>query len=128
MQGTRKALNHEEVEAHELAELGYDLMGCIFDSSQPNSRASQERFKANYGYDENKCSIIWNYLVRSHWTELERSAKPIHLLWTLLYMKSYGTERKAASELGIDEKTLRKWAWFIMEGISELAPCFVSSS
>ena len=50
-----------------------------------------------------------------------------HLLWALMLLKTYETEPGIASWVGgIDEKTLRKWAWVFIEEISFLEPEVVS--
>ena len=54
-------------------------------------------------------------------------ANPSHLLWALYFMKNYETKSEDVTNFdGVDEKTLRKWVWFYVKGISKLASNVVS--
>ena len=50
-----------------------------------------------------------------------------HLFWSLFFLKNYGTEAQHAAVFHVDEKTLRKWVWFILKGMTTLRVQFVSS-
>ena len=61
------------------------------------------------------------------WHSKTTKANPSHLLWALHFMKNYETESEGATNFdGVDEKTLRKWVWFYVTGISKLASDVVS--
>ena len=50
-----------------------------------------------------------------------------YLLWGLLLLKSYSYKVVNSSLVGgVDEKTLRKWSWIIVDLISELEHEYVS--
>ena len=103
------------------------VMGLQYYGCRLTSKVYHRRFKSYFGFSARKVAFVWNNLIQIGWTQYERSASPTHLLWALAYMKTYAPEHKMALDLGIDEKTFRKWAWFFMEGISELCSYFVSA-
>jgi uncharacterized membrane protein len=82
-----------------------------------------------FGTSPTITAITWNCLVESGWTELSgvHEAKPKHLLWALMFLKSYGTEAVLSAIVDSDEKTFRKWAWFYVEGIASLHNHIVSN-
>lgn len=41
-------------------------------------------------------------------------SSPVHLLWTLLFLKQYNPEHIMGTLLQRDEKTLRKWIWLFV--------------
>jgi hypothetical protein len=53
-------------------------------------------------------------------TVLADKATPIHLLWMLCFLKLYNSENAMASQCCCDEKTLRKWAWYMIEAVASL--------
>ena len=62
---------------------------------------------------------------------LPEKSRPMHLLWTLYFLKVYPREATGCSAIGsgggaIDPKTLRKWVWLFIERIAELADKVVS--
>jgi hypothetical protein len=79
-------------------------------------RSAVEFFKASYGINHEVCSHTWE-LMSVYRTKPTR-ANPKHLLWALILLKSYGTEKFLARLWGTDEKTFRKWSWKMIEGIS----------
>jgi hypothetical protein len=62
-----------------------------------------------FGTSPTITAITWNSLVESGWTELSgvREAKPKHLLWALMFLKSYGTEAVHSAKVDSDEKSFR---------------------
>ena len=57
-----------------------------------------------------------------------RSAEPQHLLWCLLFLKTYDKESNLAAKCDLDEKTYRKWVWYFTDKISWLEAEVVSLS
>lgn len=74
------------------------------------------RFKAHFGVTPIVCSIIWEHIKN----ELPPGAEAKHLLWTLLFLKTYVDEHNRHSLFGADEKTIRKWTWIFIKHLSEL--------
>ena len=55
------------------------------------------------------------------------ACKPKHLLWALIFLKTYTTESSLAVAIGVDEKTLQKWIFIIIYAISDLEDDWVGS-
>lgn len=105
--------------------LGLNLKGVRFRKS--SQRRNKRRFISIFGTEPCICSIIWEMLTLTKWTAHTNKPKPVHLLWALRLLKSYSTEADLAAEVGgKDEKTFRKWAWFYIEGVANLAEKVVS--
>lgn len=51
----------------------------------------------------------------------------MHLLWTLLFLKTYGKESIMSTIVEADEKTVRKWVWHIAELIADMDNDVVSN-
>jgi hypothetical protein len=82
-------------------------------------KTEMARFRAAFGAGPNICSIVWGKIIAQ--TVLENGAKPVHMLWAFMFMKLYCTESVLASLAGgVHEQTLRKWAWYFIEQISNL--------
>ena len=47
-------------------------------------------------------------------------ATVVHMLWALMFLKVYGNETTMSTMAGVDEKTFQKWAWVLIEAISDL--------
>ena len=45
---------------------------------------------------------------------------PIHLLWTMMFLKQYNKESTNACKCGCDKKTFRKYVWLYLKIISQL--------
>ena len=83
----------------------------------------QRRFRSMFGVSSAVCAAVWDSLAN----ELPTGGCPIHLLWSLLFLKTYATEHVNSSIAGVDEKTFRKWTWRIIQLISYMpivsGPC-----
>jgi hypothetical protein len=65
------------------------------------------------------CAELWNLI--NPLVIVSKDATPEHLLWGLLLMKLYSTERAHARLVGgVDEKTFRKWSWLFVHAIASL--------
>ena len=85
------------------------------------------RFRSWFGTDSFIVSLIWKMLHFSGWLSKTNKPNPFHLFWALNFLKNYETESVCAAKFdGVDEKTLRKWVWFYISGISQLASKVVS--
>ena len=47
-------------------------------------------------------------------------ATAVHMMWALMFLKVSGNETTMSTMAGVDEKTFRKWAWVLIEAISDL--------
>jgi len=76
-------------------------------------------FKQNFGCSPLVLMKCWDLLC-GH--SSLRGKKPIHLLWTCLFLKVYAKESINATMAGCDEKTFRKHTWDMIYAISDLEP------
>ena len=91
-----------------------------------NSAAADTEFKEIFGVAAEVCSYVWAYLLLHHTFEI--TPTPMHFLWTLVFLRQYPTERLLSSLLEADEKTIRKYAWPIIDALAEMAIETVSPS
>ena len=93
-----------------------------------NEARQEAEFRSAFGISSAVCSHVWEYLSSSvRKVNGQEKAKPTHLLWSLMFLKTYGTEIFLCCLLKTTEKTFRKWVWIIIESISNLYDDIVSS-
>lgn len=110
---TKMGLTTLHLSPSRFADLGRELA----QSSPGLSPISERRrFRALFGVTPILCSRLWDLLagVRPH------SARPIHLLWGLLFLKVYGSEHTHRTIAHADEKTFRKWAWCFVHLLADI--------
>lgn len=83
------------------------------------------RFRSSFGIGHDVCSQVWE-LMTVYGTKPTKSL-PKHLLWCLLFMKTYETEVFLSSLVGVAEKSFRKWVWAFIDAISQLYDRVVST-
>jgi hypothetical protein len=104
------------VEASDFTALAANLAPILLRSHNVSSTTKLRRYKALFGASPSLCAWVWSALIPS----LPGSASPIHLLWTLYFLKQYGKEEVNASFAQCSEKTYRKWCWIMIQKIAEL--------
>ena len=77
------------------------------------------RFKAHFGVSPLHCAWLW-LLSEDKLYQKDYNVKRIHLLWTLNVMKTDDTEAVLKGRWGVDEKTIRKWLYVVLEVLSNL--------
>lgn len=101
-------------------ELGRRLMGL---RGHLRRQEQLRRFKSHFGTTDVRCTLIWNMLrADDNARRVLQGARPEHLLWGLMLIKTYDTEPILAGKAGCDEKTFRKWASRFVQGLSFLLP------
>lgn len=109
---------------HEFEAMAFELMGFVPGGSES---VRMRRIRGHFGLEPSLMVLVWRELAHSRWLEFAgRSPKPVHLLWALLFLKTYSIEEVHAAEAGVSERTFRKWAWFYAKGIARLDQKFVS--
>ena len=78
--------------------------------------ANDRAFFAHFGCSSDVISIVWQKIHRIK----PRSCKPKHVLWALLFLKTYNSEDVLASRVGTNRKTFRKWVWTVLKLIQGL--------
>lgn len=81
-----------------------------------NNNVGMRRFLSMFGISPLVCSKLWVLLSQN----VESCITPHHLMWALIFLKSYNTEEVNKSIIGSDEKTVRKWVWIVIDAISRL--------
>jgi hypothetical protein len=86
--------------------------------------AERRFFKSAYGSSPEVCSHTWEYL--NHYNVIPEKAVPKHLLWAMIFIKSYASEGFLSALVGTTEKTYRKWIWLMLQSISHIYSKVVS--
>lgn len=74
---------------------------------------SDRRFRATFGVSLSVATAIWELVLASYFT-FELKISPMHLLWTLYFLKVYPTADVAAGRCVCDEKTFRKYVNYML--------------
>jgi hypothetical protein len=80
---------------------------------------SNKVFAHHFGVPPIVCSDVWRKAT------FPIGVLPVHLLWALMFLKTYLTETILCTLLRTTEKTFRKWVWAIIDSIKNIAPCVV---
>lgn len=88
-------------------------------------KVEDDGFRAMFGCGPAVALILWNKLV-SH-SLLPPGGRMIHLLWTLMYCKTYAKWKTMRKLTNTDPKTIRRWINLFYTSIFELVPEVVSS-
>lgn len=75
-------------------------------NSDKSEAAGLRKFRAFFGISPKLCEIIWCQI-----EDKPFGSKPKHLLWSMLFLKTYSTESINAAIVKADEKTYRSWVW-----------------
>lgn len=93
----------------------------------------EEKFQSMFGVTPTVCSIAWNMIISmlnedpadSEYDKLS----PMHMLWTLYYLRCYPKERQISSVVGrVCRNNFRKWVCFLIPSIAGLDNEVVSST
>jgi hypothetical protein len=104
--------------------LGHEIVGC-----KPHAyrlRGARDRFMSLYGTEPQVVALVWDMLPDA--VKKKNGCHPKHLLWMLNFLKAYDTSLNNATRFHCDEKTFRKWTWYMLESIERLHSQVVSSS
>jgi hypothetical protein len=95
-----------------------DIAGSLADTiaEDVGDITRKRRFRALFGISTRICVLLWTLLSK----QLGRQARPVHLLWTLFFLKHYSVEEVNAAFARVNEKTYRKWTWLMLEELAKL--------
>ena len=82
-------------------------LGLSFSEAAQSDRSHEtqnQHFKVLCGVHPTVCAIVWGEL--KQYRLVKDACKPKHLLWALIFLKTYTTESSLAVAIGVDEKTL----------------------
>ena len=86
-------------------------------TARPLLEARGERnFRSLFGTIPEVCAAVWNRLVFDEGS----GVRPVHLLWSLMFMKSYAKEALLCRIAGVSRSTYRKFVWLIIPRIAQL--------
>jgi hypothetical protein len=74
---------------------------------EKSPKEEDANFRALFGCGPHVCLVTWNKLVAADVVPKGGAMK--HLLWTLMYHKTYGRWKTMRKLTNTDPKTLRKW-------------------
>ena len=91
------------------------LANNIIRANQPNTKTgvSSCAFRSFFGTSPKTCASLWKI------SNFPSKTRPKHLMWALMFLKSYDTEIKLSSLAGVSPKTFRKWIWVIIDEIGK---------
>ena len=81
-----------------------------------NTFAQLHEFKRLFGVTPLVCALVWKSIGNAH----PEKSKFVHLLYALLFLKTYANEQEHRAITGTNEKTFRYWCWIFIWLISEL--------
>jgi hypothetical protein len=96
--------------------LAATLVAAIPTTGVLSLKTKERRFKEHFGIKPEMCASLWALCLPF----LPVDASPMHLLWTLYFLKQYNTECVNAAFSNCDEKTFRKWCWIMIGVLSSL--------
>lgn len=94
-------------------------------SKQVAKSVEYRRLRCHFGVSFKVCADVWERLDPDK--NMPTGAAPAHLLWACMFLKLYEPEHALQSRLQKDEKTIRKWVWIFVNGISSLSGDVVRS-
>lgn len=85
-------------------------------TSYMHSKNMYRQEKELFGVSSLVCYSIWEAI----YVELEEGSKPEHLLWALIFLKTYSSERTHCIIAGCSPVTFRKWSWKFISYVANL--------
>ena len=82
------------------------------------SDVADERFKNMFGISPFACSWLWGQL--QDFKLLDNIVEPIHLLWALLFLRQYMTDRVMAAFVRRHEQTVEKYVMSVVQSLEFL--------
>jgi hypothetical protein len=76
------------------------------------------RFREAFGISSESAFILWTYLNVPN--EGPSGGQSVHLLWTLLFLKTYNTQNDLAGRCGVHKDTFKTWRDRFLDRIAAL--------
>jgi hypothetical protein len=93
-----------------------------------SDKLARDRFQSSFGTQPVVVADLWHRLMDCGRRRNRHKCRPKHLLWALMFLKSYGKEMDMAARATCDEKTWRKWIWIVLSGINTMKCDVVSDT
>ena len=104
--------------------LHFEVLGDLI-IGEKNGLHKWDHYKAHFGVMPGVVSIVWKMLASRQDTP---KLKPKHLMWALLWLKVYPSERVIETLLNADRGSIRSWVPFTIKAIASLKKQVVSAS
>ena len=119
------AQDHElELFHTEFVQLGSQLMNRP--GTNTETAQFRSRFVSKFGFSPLVIARLWQILVEEQ-SPLPKKMKKLYVLWAMMLMKEYPTQRNFSSNVGgVDERTASNWAFKVLEEINCLVAAVVS--
>lgn len=104
--------------SNEFERIGFEII-----RKKPKSAKRKARmFKAWFGARPKVCACVFYKMQRYNMFKKApaRIVLPKHFFMGLHFLKNYDSEDRACCDFQCDQKTYRKWMWFIVECIAKL--------
>jgi hypothetical protein len=111
------------IHEREIATTGHNFVWVAFDADlfsrfELRTPTDVRDWKALFGCSPLICDTIWGTLQKQ--ILVPPRTEPVHLLWALLFLKTYGTETVCGSYVGKTAKTYRDHVWPVVEAVAAL--------
>jgi hypothetical protein len=77
------------------------------------------RFREAFGISSKSAFILWTLLNVPN--DGPEGGRKVHLLWVLLFLKTYNTQHDLAGRCGVSKDTFKRWRDLFLERIASLA-------
>ena len=102
----------------------YQIYAEMFALDESYSVTRHEMFSSTFGVSPVVASILWN---KMHSMELlPFRSIPLHLLWSLFFMKVYNSNKVMAGLVSASVPTFTKWVWEFIFAIAKMKIVVVS--
>ena len=124
--------NFDELDRKGFLGLYRQMSGYIRVETELRNDEEERNFITMFGTSPDMCSYLW-LLLQTQSFLLSTKARPVHLLWGLVMLKTYGSEALLLHSVRIDgmkatnRKTYRQWTWHIIHAIADLTAYVVST-
>ena len=124
--------NFDELDRKGFLGLYRQMSGYIRVETELRNDEEERNFITMFGTSPDMCSYLW-LLLQTQSFLLSAKARPVHLLWGLVMLKTYGSEALLLHSVRIDgmkatnRKTYRQWTWHIIHAIADLTAYVVST-
>jgi hypothetical protein len=113
----------EGVQEREIATKGLNFVweafkAKLFPKFEIKTLTDVRDWKALFGCSPLICDTIWGSLEKQEL--IPQKTEPVHLLWALHFLKTYGTEAVCGSFVGKMAKTYRDHVWPVVEAVAAL--------
>ena len=102
-----------------------DVLRAILDLTRELAQSTiRDYCRIHIGVSFDVCADVWNKIAENG--TMPSQAKPKHLLWALMKLNLYDTDKRQAVQLKVDTKTARKWIWLMLNAIFIIKSLVVS--